>query len=107
MGAEMKGPAGVLLLLGLIVSAYSAPTSKAAGTVHWPAPSDPMQLARRAGLVPEVNEHLAYHVHAHLDVFVNRAKVPVPAGIGINIHDPGVHVFKAGNTVVGYGGIQR
>ena len=29
-------------------------------------------------------------MHAHLDVFVNGKPVTVPAGIGINIHDPGV-----------------
>ena len=65
----------------------AAPTSAA---VSWPAPKNPMALARAAGLVPEVNEHLTYHVHSHLDVFVSGKRVRVPAGIGINIADPAV-----------------
>src|SRR5580765_6246450 len=60
------------------------------GAVPWPAPKDPMRLTRLAGLVPEVNEHLAYHVHSHLDVFVNGKPVEVPAGIGIDIQDKAV-----------------
>jgi len=56
----------------------------------WPAPSNPLQLAQRADLVLEKKEFLLYHVHAHLDVFLNGVKVLVPAGIGVNINDPGV-----------------
>src|SRR3954470_14955363 len=52
------------------------------GAVPWRAPKDPMRRTRLAGLVPEVNEHLAYHVHSHLDVFVNGSHVKIPAGIG-------------------------
>ena len=54
--------------------------------------------------MPETAEHLSYHVHAHLDVFVNGQRVTVPAGLGINIHDPGVHVFKTLGAP-SYGGI--
>jgi hypothetical protein len=43
-------------------------------------------------------------VHAHLDVFVNGQRVTVPAGLGINIHDPGVHLFDEGGAKA-YGGI--
>jgi len=64
-----------------------------------------MARARAAGLVPETSEHLEYHVHAHLDVFVNGQRVTVPAGLGINIHDPGVHSFPNIAGAVGYGGI--
>jgi len=56
----------------------------------WPAPSNPLDLAQRAGLVLENKEFLLFHVHAHLDVFLNGVRVLVPAGIGININDPGV-----------------
>jgi hypothetical protein len=59
--------------------------------LRWPAPADAMQLARDAGLVPETAERLQYHVHAHLDVFIDGKPVIVPGGIGINIHDPAVH----------------
>jgi len=49
-----------------------------------------MALTRLAGLQPETHETLVFHVHAHLDVFVNGDPVQVPAGIGINISDPAV-----------------
>jgi hypothetical protein len=71
----------------------------------WPAPTNPMELARKAGLVPEKAESLTYHVHAHLDVFVNGTPIQVPAGIGININDPAVRAFPNANGSTGYGGI--
>jgi hypothetical protein len=37
-----------------------------------------MELTRQAGLEPERAEFLEYHVHAHLDVFVDGQKVTVP-----------------------------
>jgi hypothetical protein len=61
------------------------------GAVPWPAPTDAMAHAREAGLVPKGFETLDHHVHSHLDVFLDRSPVTVPAGIGINIHDPAVH----------------
>src|SRR5438874_8002904 len=81
-----------------------APTP-AKGAVPWPAPNDPMRLTRKAGLTPEKHEFVFLHVHAHLDVFVNGAAVTVPAGIGIEIHDPAVGRFKAPDGSTGYGGI--
>jgi hypothetical protein len=71
----------------------------------WPAPDDPEALASEAGVPFEVTEHLAYHVHAHLDVFVEGQPVQVPPGIGINIDDPAVHEFS-GPLGPGYGGIE-
>ena len=59
--------------------------------LRWPAPADPMKLAEQAGLTPETHEFLLFHVHAHLDVFVNGRPCTVPAGIGIDIDNPGVH----------------
>jgi hypothetical protein len=56
----------------------------------WPAPPNPMELTRKAGLVPERAEFLQYHVHAHLDVFFNGERVTVPAGIGIDTTNPAV-----------------
>jgi hypothetical protein len=78
----------------------SAPKSSA----RWRAPTDPMARARSAGLVPESAERLEYHVHSHLDVFVDGTPAVVPAGIGIDTTSPGVHQ----STVDGqpaYGGI--
>jgi hypothetical protein len=70
----------------------------------WPAPPDPMARARAAGLEPETAESLQHHVHSHLDVFVDGRAVPVPAGVGIDIHNPGVHTFGRGDRI-SYGGI--
>jgi hypothetical protein len=67
------------------------------------APADPMGRARAAGLVPEPAEQLKYHVHAHLDVFIDGKHIIVPAGIGIDITNPGVHHSTAGMPA--YGGI--
>jgi len=73
--------------------------------VVWPAPDDPEELAQEAGVIFEVIEHLTYHVHAHLDVFLDGQPVQVPPGIGINIDDPAVQSFS-GPLGPGYGGIQ-
>src|SRR3954466_9273618 len=72
----------------LLLAAVVALPASAASTPAWPAPKDPMKLARLAGLVPEVNEHLQYHVHSHLDVFVDGRHVEIPAGIGIDTAAP-------------------
>jgi hypothetical protein len=100
----------VLALAGCGGSGKKTPTpvraapTPAKDAAPWPAPADPMKLTEKAGLTPETHEFLLYHVHAHLDVFVNGTPVTVPAGIGINIHDPGVHSAKAkdGSTVYGF-----
>lgn len=85
-----------------------APTSSippaaqpASGGAPWALPPNPMQLAQQAGLVPETAESLTFHVHAHLDVFLNGNAVVVPGGIGIDITNPGVHTFPGDQ----YGGI--
>jgi hypothetical protein len=63
-----------------------------------------MTLAVEAGLEPATQEFLDYHVHAHLDVFVDGEGVEVPAAIGIDIDDPAVRVFEEPNGTA-YGGI--
>jgi hypothetical protein len=60
-----------------------------------------------AGLRPELFEHLTYHVHSHLDIFVNGKPVKIPAGIGINVHDPGVHSGLLPDGSTAYGGIRQ
>src|SRR4051794_27907288 len=81
------------------------PASPAAdASARWPAPPDPLERTVAAGLKPERKEFLIHHVHAHLDVFVDRKPIAVPAGIGINIHDPEVRRFE--DPSVGYGGIK-
>ena len=71
--------------------------------MRWPAPADPLERAVAAGLEPAAQEHLATHLHSHLDVFIDGQKVVVPAGIGINTADPEVKHFE---NPVGYGGIK-
>ena len=84
-----------------------APAPKPArGAAPWPSPADPLRLTLAAGLRPERKETFIHHVHSHLDVFVNGARVIVPAGVGINIHDLGVKRFKAPDGSTAYGGIQ-
>jgi hypothetical protein len=100
--------AAIFLVLGgcdplAVAPSASSPPSRTASTVRWPRPADTLDRAVVAGLVPEVNEHLEYHVHAHLDVFVDGQPIVVPAGIGINIDDPEVKHFE---NPVAYGGIR-
>ena len=70
----------------------AAPTP-AEGAVPWPRPTDPLERADEAGLEPATVEFLDFHVHAHLDVFVNGQPVEVPGAIGIDIDDPAVKEF--------------
>jgi hypothetical protein len=51
----------------------------------WPRPSRPLRRARAAGLEPERRELLDYHVHAHLDLFVDGDPQVVPLGIGLDV----------------------
>src|ERR1700694_713505 len=74
------------------------------GVTLWGAPTNPLELAVNAGLQPEIKETLIFHVHAHLDVFVDGSSVVVPAGIGINITDPAVR-HGVWNGEPTYGGI--
>jgi hypothetical protein len=84
-------------------NAPAARTTKA----PWPAPENPMALTCKAGLVPEKAEFLEYHVHAHLDVFVNGRPVLVPAGIGIDVDNPGVKSERnSSGMVTGAGFVQ-
>jgi hypothetical protein len=87
-------------------SASAAP-EPSSGKPPWPRPDDTITLARRAGIVPDRKEYLAYHIHAHLDVFVNGRAVTVPAALGIDVRDPGVKTFKEPGKATGYGGIKR
>lgn len=80
-------------------------SSRPPPVARWPAPSDPMHRARLAALTPEPAEQLAYHVHAHLDIFVNGHHDVVPAAIGIDITDPAVHEFAEADGSIAYGGI--
>src|SRR5204862_1067025 len=71
----------------------------------WPAPPNPMELTRQAGLTPETHEFVFLHVHSHLDVFVNGKHIVIPAGIGIDVNAAAVRRFRATDGTIGYGGI--
>lgn len=79
----------------------------AQGGVPWPRPDNTAVLAARAGAPPDRKEYLSFHIHAHLDVFVNGRSVTVPAALGIEIRDPGVKSFKDPGKPTEYGGIER
>jgi hypothetical protein len=87
--------------------AATAASAPAHGATPWPAPRNPLTRARLAGLRPETHEFFFYHVHAHLDIFVNGTPERVPAGIGINIHDPAVKRGPEPDGTTGYGGINQ
>jgi len=71
---------------------------------NWSLRPGPMVLVRSAGLTPATREFFDYHVHAHLDVFVNGHQITIPGGIGIDITDPAVrHSVTYGAP--GYGGV--
>jgi hypothetical protein len=74
--------------------APTAPTPSE-GAIPWPRPTDPLERTQEAGLEAATVEFLDYHVHAHLDVFVNGEPVEVPAAIGIDIEDPAVKEFDS------------
>ncbi len=84
----------------------AAAVAPAEGAAPWPAPPNPLELTVDAGLVPERKETLVYHVHAHLDVFVNGELVQIPAGIGIDTANPGVQSGEAFGGPA-YGGIRE
>jgi hypothetical protein len=92
---------------GPTLQPFSRPptTPRVAGTPLWPAPANAMERSVEAGLVPETVEHLEFHAHAHLDIFLDGQPVLVPAGIGINIVDPNVKAFTEDDGTFSYGGI--
>jgi hypothetical protein len=88
---------------GAGTSASAPAETPATGAAPWPAPPDPMGLSQKAGLAGEPVERLQYHVHSHLDVFINGQRTEVPAGIGIDTSNPAVKQFPLDGGAVGYG----
>ena len=107
VGVSLVAVIGAVGIGPVMAKTVTPPAPKPArGAAPWAAPADPLRLALAAGLRPERKETLIHHVHSHLDVFVNGARVIVPSGIGINIHDPAVKRFKVPDGSTAYGGIQ-
>ena len=98
----------VFLAATLLAGAASAASLEPRTTkAPWPRPSATRALSRAAGLKLEPHEFFAYHVHAHLDVFVSGKPVRIPAGIGIVISDPGVQWGQLPDGSRLYGGIRE
>jgi hypothetical protein len=95
-GSGSKSSSGGKDVCSQLGNAPAARTTKA----PWPAPQNPMALTCKAGLVPEKAEFLQYHVHAHLDIFVNGRPVLIPAGIGIDLDNPAVRADKNSSGIV-------
>jgi len=102
-GGGSKGSSGGSDVCSQFGTAPAPRTTKA----PWPAPENPMALTCKAGLVPEKAEFLQYHVHAHLDVFVNARVLFVPAGIGIDIDNPAVQADRSPNGLVNGAGLKQ
>ena len=97
----------VLLLAGCDGSSTedaATASEPAVGAAPWSRPTGTADLTEAAGLELKRVEHLDYHVHAHLDVFVNGEPIEVPAAIGIVIDDPAVKEFPS-DLGSEYGGI--
>lgn len=95
-GGGSKSSSGDSDVCSQFGGAPAARTTKA----PWPAPQNAMALTCKAGLIPEKAEFLQYHVHAHLDVFINGRPLYVPAGIGIDTTNPDVQTEKGPNGIV-------
>jgi hypothetical protein len=97
-----------LLAAALLVGAASAASLPPRTTKGpWSRPNDTLVLSRAAGLKPERHEFFAYHVHAHLDIFVSGQHMRVPAGVGIEIADPGVQRARLADGSWAFGGIRE
>jgi hypothetical protein len=100
-------PPIVLSAAALAAAAPAALTPPRTTKAPWPRPNPTLALSRAAGLEPERHEFFAYHVHAHLDVFVSGKRVRIPAGIGIDITDPGVKRARLPDGSMAFGGIRE
>jgi hypothetical protein len=98
----------VALLMGTIIASVSSAATPPMRTTKapWPRPNDTLSLAVAAGLTPRTHEFFTYHVHAHLDIFVDARRVRTPAGIGINIDDPAVQRFRLPDGSIAFGKIK-
>ena len=97
-----------LLAAAVIVASASAAAPRPRTTrAPWSRPNATGALAHAAGLKLEPHEFFAFHVHAHLDIFVNRKPLSIPAGVGINIADPGVRRGRFQDGSLFFGGIRE
>lgn len=77
----------VVAVLGLLAPP-TVPASYAGGGTAlppWPAPLDPAEGERAAGLKVAPSEGMVQHFHVHVDLIVDGRPVPVPANLGIDV----------------------
>ncbi len=95
----MRARSAILVVFTLVACASSltmagglpagtGPPSLSKADAPWPRPDRLLDRVRAAGLEPARTELLDYHVHAHLDVFVDGRRTKVPGGIGISTEIP-------------------
>ena len=87
-----------IVCCALAIASPGTPALAAKSKPFAPLPSNPLKLVRKAGLEPDVVEHFEYHVHAHLDLFVNGRRAVIPGGIGIRTEDPAIPGGKQGGA---------
>src|SRR6266545_841189 len=85
------GTVGIGPVMAKTVTPPAPAPKPARGAAPWAAPADPLRLIFAAGLRPERKETLIHHVHSHLDVFVNGARVIVPAERGLRLRTARQH----------------
>lgn len=92
---------------GVLATVAAAAPSPRTTRAPWSRPDAALELTRAAGLKPERHEFFQYHVHSHLDILLNKRPVRVPAGVGINIADPGVRRGRLPDGTMAFGGIRE
>ena len=87
MAAGISVVALVVAVLGLSAPPQVPITYADGGTAlpPWPAPVDPAEGVRAAGLDAAPSEGMVQHFHVHLDLLVDGRPVPVPANLGIDV----------------------
>lgn len=89
--AAVVAAASVVALVVAVLGAIAPPrvpvTYADGGTAlpPWPAPVDPAEGVRAAGLRAAPSEGMVQHFHVHLDLLVDGRPVTVPANIGIDV----------------------
>jgi hypothetical protein len=85
--AAVSVAALVLAVLGLSAPPTVPATYAGGGSAlpPWPAPVDPAEGVRAAGLTTAPSEGMVQHFHVHLDLLVDGRPVLVPANLGIDV----------------------
>lgn len=91
---------GATVVIGtrLVVAGDPVPVPRAS-PVPWPLPDQPGKRIAAADLPPHREAAPARHFHVHLDVFVDGARVPVPANLGLHPPYSAVHTHSDSGMV--------